>query len=112
MWNGPEYDCQRCGACCVPPAPYDGTCYVSLDGQEAKQMRRLGVTVVHGLGDSFLGCRPHRGAGGRPACVALRGKVGTNCHCSIYDDRPHVCRWFEVGSRLCREARQESGLPV
>jgi len=76
-------------------------------------MRRLGLTVVQGaLGESFLGCRSHRGAGGRPTCVAFKGTVGGPCGCSVYDARPDVCRQFEVGERLCREARLRAGLPA
>jgi Fe-S-cluster containining protein len=113
VWNGLEYECQQCGACCVQQGPYNGTSYVYLSREEAKRMRRLGLTVVPAaLGDSFLGCRSHEGAGGRPACVALEGEVGGSCGCSIYPDRPDVCRHFEVGEALCLEAREQAGLPV
>ena len=92
--------------------PFDGTSYVCLDPQEAKCLRRLGLTIVQGvLGDSYLGCRSHAGAGGRPACVALEGKVGLRFGCSIYFGRPSVCRQFEVGEALCRAARERAGLP-
>jgi Fe-S-cluster containining protein len=97
----------------VQQGPFDGTSYVYLDRQEAKRLRRMGLTVVQGaLGDSYLGCRSFAGAGGRPACVALRGEVGVACGCSIYPDRPNVCRQFEVGEALCRDAREQAGLPV
>ena len=113
LWNGPVYDCQLCGACCVQQGLFDGTSYVYLDRQEAKRLRRMGLTVVQGaLGDSYLGCRSHAGAGGRPACVALEGKVGLRCGCSIYSERPSVCREFEVGEALCRAARERAGLPL
>jgi Fe-S-cluster containining protein len=113
LWNGPVYDCQECGACCVQQPPCDGTSYVFLDRQEAKQMRRLGLTVVQTPpGDSFLGCRRHPGAAGRPACVAFHGKVGGSCGCSIYGNRPRVCRQFAVGEPNCRQARAQAGLPV
>lgn len=98
MWNGPVYDCRQCGARCVQQGPFDGTSYVYLDRQEAKRLRPMGLTVVQGaLGESYLGCRSHASAGGRLACVALQGKVGIACSCSIYVERPSVCRQFEVG---------------
>jgi uncharacterized protein len=113
VWNGPEYDCQECGACCVQQGAPDGACYVYLDREEARRMRRLGLTVVRAaLGESFLGCRSYGGAGGRPTCVAFQGVVGGSCGCSVYADRPGVCRQFEVGEALCREARRRAGLPV
>jgi hypothetical protein len=30
----------------------------------------------------------------------------------VYEDRPSVCRQFESGSDVCREARDRAGLPV
>ena len=93
--------------------PFDGTSYVYLDRQEAKRYRRMGLTVVQGAGgDSYLGCRSHAGADGRPACVALEGNVGVACGCLIYSARPNVCRQFEVGEALCRAAREQAGLAV
>jgi uncharacterized protein len=107
------YDCRTCGACCVQLGPHDGNAYVPLDRVEARTMRRLGLAVVEpALGPAFLGARPHDGAGGRPACVAFEGVVGSSCGCSVYADRPGVCRQFEVGEALCREARRQAGLPV
>ena len=32
--------------------------------------------------------------------------------CGIYETRPHVCRTFEVGGELCRDARRRAGLEV
>lgn len=107
------YDCQPCGASCLQQGLFDGTSYVYLDRREAKRLRRPGLTVVQdALSDFYLGCRSHAGAGGRPACVALEGKVGLRCGCSIYSDRPGVCRQFEVGKALCRAAREQAGLPI
>ena len=109
----PIYDCQTCGACCVQLGPNDGNAYVHLDRQEARQLRSLGLPVLEAaMGGYWLGAAPHKGTGGRPACVAFAGKLGGSCGCSIYQDRPVICRQFEVGDRLCREAREQAGLPV
>jgi hypothetical protein len=100
-------------ACCVQQPPFDGTPYVVLERQEARDMRRMGLTVVRASsGDAFLGCRTHDGAGGRPACVAFQGQVGGACACSIYAARPGACRRFAVGERHCRQACARAGLPV
>jgi uncharacterized protein len=107
------YDCQRCGACCVQLGPFDGAAYVYLDRLEARRMRWLGLPVLEAaLGARFLGAAPHEGAGGRPACVAFAGELGGACGCSVHADRPSVCRGFEVGGELCREARDQAGLPL
>jgi Fe-S-cluster containining protein len=111
--GGAAYDCQACGACCVQTGPFDGNAYVYLDRQEASRLRGLGLPVVEAaLGARCLGAAPHEGAGGRPACVAFGGVLGGRCGCSVYADRPSVCREFEVGGELCREARHQAGLPV
>jgi Fe-S-cluster containining protein len=107
------YDCQACGACCVHLGGYDGNGYVYLDRQEAVRMRRLGLPVVEqALGSKCLAAAPHDGAWGYPACVAFEGDVGGRCGCSVYADRPSVCREFSSGSDVCREARDRAGLPV
>ena len=109
MWKGPAYDCQQCGACCTNGADA-GTDYVYLRKDEARRMRRLGLSVVQSSGASYLGLRA-RGEG-PPACVAFRGDVGGPCGCSIYEERPEKCRSFAVGDFFCRQARAEAGLPL
>jgi Fe-S-cluster containining protein len=107
------YDCQSCGACCVHLGPYDGNGYVYLDRAESVRMRRHGLRVVEAaLGARCLAAAPHDGAWGYPACVAFDGELGVRCGCSVYAERPAVCRDFESGGELCREARERAGLPV
>jgi hypothetical protein len=38
-------------------------------------------------------------------CVALRGELGANVTCDIYEARPADCERFEIGSRECLAAR-------
>lgn len=53
-----------------------------------------------------------------PRCVALTGTVGESIGCSIYANRPSVCReyavWDENGvpNPKCQELRQKRGLPL
>jgi Fe-S-cluster containining protein len=107
------YDCQACGACCVQFGAQDGNAYVYLERQEARALRRLGLPVVPtALGAFCLGAAEHEGAGGRAACIAFTGELGRQCACSIYEDRPSVCREYEVGGQLCQEARVQAGFPL
>ncbi len=52
----------------------------------------------------------------RPKCVALKGKIGENAGCSIYDLRPSPCRAFQasfengIHQQRCDEARRAHGL--
>lgn len=50
-------------------------------------------------------------------CKALEGEIGKQVSCSIYENRPSVCRAFEVISPegvqnpRCKKAREFYGLP-
>jgi Fe-S-cluster containining protein len=44
-------------------------------------------------------------------CVALKGEVGSEVSCSIYEQRSSTCREFEAGSEACHRARSMHGLP-
>jgi uncharacterized protein len=111
LWKGPSYDCQQCGACCANQESIPASGYVSLSGAEPRLMKRLGLSVFQTDGRSFLGTR-YRGESNHAVCVALEGHVGGSCACAIYEHRPSNCRRFEVGSRLCRAARADAGLPI
>jgi Fe-S-cluster containining protein len=91
---------------------FGGAEYVYLARDEAKRLKRWGLTVIRVDGSEYLGTRPHAGAGEQPACVAFVGEIGRDCGCSIYAGRPRNCRTFEVGSRGCRAAREELGMSV
>jgi Fe-S-cluster containining protein len=110
MVNASSYDCQQCGACCSDT--HGGEGYASLDRTESKRMKRLGLHVIAISGGASLGTRVQGGRSAAWVCVAFQGEIGRDCGCSIYQDRPSVCRRFEVGSVHCRKARAETGLPV
>jgi Fe-S-cluster containining protein len=65
---------------------------------------------LHALQEVALGAAAPEGTDGRPACVAFEGKMGWRCGCSVYEGQPSVCREFEVGGDLRRQA--PAGLPV
>ena len=43
-------------------------------------------------------------------CVALRGKMGRQVSCSIYEVRPRACHRVQAGSARCLQYRHERGL--
>ena len=45
-------------------------------------------------------------------CVALVGEIGSRAHCSVYVNRPLVCREFESGSDDCIMVRRSFALPT
>lgn len=60
-----------------------------------------------------------RGAAGAPSrCIALRGRIGAEVSCAIYEFRPPACREFAPlaavgrGDEACNEARRRHHLPA
>lgn len=96
-------DCRACGACCVEAGA------VPVQPDERTVPRYLTQSVRGRMGFASFeaedGIRQmDKHVGGR--CKALRGVVGAECRCAIYDRRPAVCRQFEPGSEGCLAARE------
>jgi uncharacterized protein len=112
----PENPCLTCGACCA-------TLRVSFYWSEAEAS--LGGKVPLELTEQVAPLmRCMQGTNQKqPRCVALVGEVGQAVGCSIYGNRPSLCRDFGVqwqpegGTILledlerCNRARQKTGLP-
>jgi Fe-S-cluster containining protein len=99
-----ELDCMHCGACC---AEFD----VLLSEREADHFGSdpalspwLALRPV-GSGPPWPFLKRHPVTG---RCPALAGPLG-DCRCTIYPERPFLCRQFEVGSPECLEARRRHG---
>jgi Fe-S-cluster containining protein len=92
------YDCRSCGACCDykwswPILKKDKSDAVKIP----KDMQR----------DDYPLLKTNHNR-----CVALFGTVGDCVGCSIYENRPHACQQFEIGSTLCKEARSKKNMPI
>jgi uncharacterized protein len=102
-----KYDCQTCGACC---SGLD----VLLDESEAERFERdrdlAGLTVLHdcapGLVLRFMKKDPQT-----ERCLALAGSL-EKCACTIYEQRPVLCRELHQGAPDCVASRQRQGLPI
>jgi Fe-S-cluster containining protein len=128
-----EYDCGKCGACCVNTHFYgDGRSQVDLSERDGNRLARafgmrkalaLTTTAAYGMQTAPLAVMRSRRLrvivrdedGNREvtsgeACTGLRGIVGQRCWCSIYDARPDACRKFKPGGEGCLGARREIGL--
>ena len=91
--------CQSCGACCDTSANWPR---FSLESDEA--LARIPEALVNAR-QSGMRCVGNR-------CSALTGEVGKHTACTIYADRPQVCRDCEIGDDACRTARARHGLPM
>ena len=101
--------CQDCGACC---AVYEVD-IEETDWQRLPHPRRNLLAKHTGAGGYPYEMRrdvTRRDGGGR--CRALAGTVGQSVRCSVYHERPDVCREFKRGGWQCKDARIKAGLEV
>jgi len=106
--------CQACGACCV--SPYDSETYVYIGDDDIRRLRvayteRTVKRLVGAMTKPYeRGLNTKKNKQGHITCISLRGSVGRQCSCSIYDARPEACRDFKPGEYACKAAREEAGL--
>lgn len=93
----PEFDCQKCGACCSFKWSWP---ILRRDRSDA------GGIPKEMLRDDYPLMKTEEC--GR--CIALRGIVGESVSCGVYEARPSACKAFKTGSVLCLEARAVKGL--
>jgi uncharacterized protein len=105
-----SHPCSRCGACCA-------SFRVAFHWSEAES--GLGGEVPAAFTEKL---DPHRlvmrgTQATKPRCMALQGVVGQDARCSVYAQRPSVCRELQpawesgVPSPQCDKARAAYGLP-
>lgn len=102
-----EFDCQRCGACCCA-----GLDVLLMEGEVdtfERDPRLRPLMREHPRIAAFPLYFLQRDAADR--CVAFAGSQDA-CRCTIYAQRPMLCRELEAGSDGCREARRKLGLPA
>ena len=84
-----EFKCQECGACCA----YKDPKWVEVNDQDAihipKEMLQDGD--VFDLAMTM----------GSGRCCALKGDIGKQVECIIYEFRPRICKSVMPGSALC-----------
>ncbi|RWG00530.1 MAG: YkgJ family cysteine cluster protein [Mesorhizobium sp.] len=91
------FDCQSCGACCAYSADWP-----RFSTEEDAELDRIPDELV---ATDLSGMRCEDGR-----CTALRGEVGKQTACAIYEARPHVCRACMPGGDDCLMARAAHGL--
>ena len=95
-----DLDCRSCGLCCqyviFPMAWLDWLAMGNLLPPDAERWLRLHFPA-HPQGLLI-----------RQPCSAWRSGVG----CTMYEDRPALCRAWPVGGEGCRDAREHGGYPM
>ena len=90
--------CQSCGACCA----YDRE-WPRFTIEDDEDIAHLPPHLVAADGSGM------RWTGDR--CAALSGEVGAHVACTVYADRPDVCRACVEGDDACNMARARHGFP-
>lgn len=104
------HPCLQCGACCAYyRVSFDST-EISAGSLEVPANFALALTADESVMKGTHVLENTR-------CIALKGKVGEDANCSIYQNRPSPCRKFEasfsygVKEPRCDEARAAHALP-
>lgn len=98
MNNAPP-ECLRCGACCFSPAEK----FVRVTGDD---WSRLGAAAAHAA--HFIGHRAYmKMVGGHCSALQVRRDPGgkPEFFCTLYENRPQVCRDLARGSPECAGER-------
>lgn len=79
-----------------------------LPSDEKRLPSKYREQMVHKLFGGSLKTKYDRQ--GNCVCVALKGVVGKNVSCQIYEHRPKVCAQYMPGSINCTAARLVAGI--
>lgn len=103
-----QYDCIACGRCCYHDQPNYAQLFpedIAAFGPDrlakyAEKSTLSGDSLRPGEDGSEMYMRMENGH-----CCALEVTPGVRYECSIYPDRPLLCRVFEPGNSECLKAR-------
>jgi Fe-S-cluster containining protein len=102
--------CTRCGACCADRR------VVFHASESDDQPGGFVPEWLHGEVTDSLRCMEGTDRA-PPRCVALRGEIGGEVRCAIYEWRPSPCRDYAphgvagIANHECNWARERHGLP-
>ena len=99
----PIPDCIPCGACCVYGL------VIPINRREPEPLKRYMEITLDEAPDIVIERAFERDeTDGR--CVNMAGEVGVEIGCTVYPDRPQICRDFDAGSDRCFGYRRMYGI--
>lgn len=99
----PVPDCIPCGACCVYGL------VIPINRREPEPLQRYIEVTLDEAPDVVVERVFERDErDGR--CVNMAGEVGVEIGCTVYPDRPQICRDFDAGSDRCFGYRRMYGI--
>jgi hypothetical protein len=97
MYRRRDPDCLACGACCAYSESWPAF---------------IGEGDGAGIPDELIDFERQRMLCHGDRCAALAGEIGRRARCSVYENRPLVCREFQAGSEDCVMVRRSFDLPA
>ncbi len=91
--------CQSCGACCNYSSEWP-----RFTIEDDATIARLPAEFINDA-DTGMRCDGDR-------CLGLDGTIGLWTACTVYADRPVVCRECVAGDHACTMAREAYGMPA
>lgn len=115
-------ECLTCGICCVYYSQRPFGVPVQIADNAPRKLVQIGPRLKYDGTDSSWSTNRYMRTEGLPAknfwgwigfskCAALKGKVGLNVRCGIYEQRPRACSDFDPGSPACIKARRWVNAP-
>lgn len=104
--TGPEVpipECVPCGACCVYGL------IIPINRREPEPLRRY-IEVTLDDAPEVVVERVFERDERDGRCVNMAGEVGVEIGCTVYPDRPQICRDFDAGSDRCFGYRRMYGI--
>lgn len=104
--------CQACGACCASFR----VAFYWREAEPADSEHPVPAGYFEDLTPDQR-CMKGTAAKHRPKCLALKGHIGKQVSCAIYEHRPSPCRQFQYSyfqgkhNPRCDQARAAHGLP-
>lgn len=96
----PIPECLSCGACCV--LLFD----VQLTSNDLMPPENYWDVPADGADGEIIVNRVLRRDSQTGRCLSLKGEIGRDIKCDVYEQRPESCRLFEAGSDKCHALRR------
>ena len=99
----PPTDCLRCGACCFSRAE----AFVRVTGPDWTRLGDTAERLAHFIGH----CASMKMTDGHCAALSLRATPAgePEYFCTVYENRPQICRALARGSPECEGERSRLG---
>lgn len=106
------HPCLGCGACCA----FFRVAFYWREANREDTEKAVPIELTEDI-TAQERCMKGTNTKHNPKCIALKGRVGRDAHCSIYQNRSSTCKKFQASyengehNLRCDEARARHGLP-